>query len=338
MNWEPPSNWHRFFVIDVHTGGEPLRVIVQGFPPPAGATMLEKRRDARDRFDGLRRTLMWEPRGHADMYGCLLTEPVTPDGDAGVLFMHNQGFSTMCGHGVIGVAKVGLECGLLLPREPGTLRLDTPAGRVTAYAEMRGDRVGKVVFDNVPSFVLESDVFAEVEGWGSIRGDIAFGGAFYFYVDARDLGLSIEASQATRIVRLGQQIKKALLDHPIRHPVGEKDLNFLYGVIFVEELSDSHSRNACVFADGELDRSPTGTGVSGRAAIQHRKRGISPGQILTVEGIIGSSFEVQVVEETRVADLEAVIPRVSGTAHIVGKSEILVDPMDPFGEGFFLRC
>ena len=338
MNWDPPSNWHRFVVIDAHTGGEPLRVIVQGFPSPAGATMLEKRRDARDRFDGLRRTLMWEPRGHADMYGCLLTEPVTPDGDAGVLFMHNQGFSTMCGHGIIGVATVGLECGLLLPRQPGTLRLDTPAGRVTAKTETAGDRVGKVTFDNVPSFVLERDVVTEVDGWGRIRGDIAFGGAFYFYVNARDLGLSIEPAQASRIVNLGQQIKTSLSRYPIRHPAGEEDLNFLYGVIFVEELSDSHSRNACVFADGELDRSPTGTGVSGRAAILHRKGGICAGQILTVESIIGSCFEVEVVHETRVADLAAVIPRVSGTAHIIGKSEILLDPEDPFGEGFFLRC
>ena len=177
--------------IEAHTAGEPLRVVTSGWPETPGDTILERRRFARQNHDELRKLLMLEPRGHADMYGCILTPPATDDGDVGVLFMHNAGYSTMCGHGIIGLVTVGLEHNLFSPRDPDQIRIDTPAGRVVARAERQGDRVVQVAFENVASFVLR-DATVEVAGVGEVHTTIAFGGAFYAYVDAAALGLELD--------------------------------------------------------------------------------------------------------------------------------------------------
>ncbi len=360
----------RLTTIDAHTAGEPLRIITSGWPEPVGATMLEKRRYAREHQDHLRRFLMWEPRGHADMYGCLLTAPTTPDGDVGVLFMHNEGFSTMCGHGIIGLVKVGLECGLFVVNDEKEIRIDTPAGRVTAQAHRATDgTIERVSFRNVASFLLEKDLpvyvpelFAtenteqhramisnqsssfSVPSVSSVANnqplicDIAFGGAFYAYVDAPSIGLALTSENYSRIIHLGKAIKRAVMhSYAITHPSGNADLNFLYGVIFVEKLADgAHSRNVCVFADGEVDRSPTGTGVSGRAAIHWTRGELKLGQTITIESILGTAFDVTALEETRVGATPAIIPQVSGTAHITGRHEFLLDPHDPLNTGFLL--
>jgi len=346
----PPAGWMRIETIDAHAAGEPLRVITSGWPAIPGDTILAKRQFARENHDDLRRALMWEPRGHADMYGCILTEPVTPDGDVGVLFLHNEGYSTMCGHGIIGLVKVGLECGLLDPAhlERDTagrtlVRIDTPAGRVTAKAhpEPGGDpsRVERVSFHNVPSFVLALDLEIEVSGFGQLRCDIAFGGAFYAYVEAADLGLAVEPETCARLIDAGRRIKRAVVEQcEIVHPDGDPDLNFLYGTILVQRGEGGvHSRNVCIFADGELDRSPTGTGVSGRAAILHHRGELAPGETITIESIIGSRFDVSVAGETAVGVVPAIVPEVTGAAHITGQHEFLIDPGDPLRDGFFLR-
>src|SRR5438552_1770092 len=182
QTWQPPSSWRRVLTVESHAAGEPLRVVTGGLDPIPGATILEKRRFARERLDGLRRGLVFEPRGHADMYGAIPTEPVTPDGDAGVLFMHNEGWSTMCGHGVIALVTVAIEVGLLSER--AVVRLDTPAGRVTARPRLEGARVRSVAFENVPSFVVSLDDRVQVPGVGDVRYDLAFGGALYAFVDA----------------------------------------------------------------------------------------------------------------------------------------------------------
>jgi trans-L-3-hydroxyproline dehydratase len=348
--FEIPAHWGRLQTIDAHTAGEPLRVVTGGWPDIPGETILAKRQFARANHDSLRRALMWEPRGHADMYGCILTEPVTPDGDVGVLFLHNEGYSTMCGHGIIGLVKVGLDCGLLdvdaLDADSAgrpILKMDTPAGRVTAYAHLddTGDspRVGRVSFHNVPSFVLEPDLRIEVAGFGRVRCDIAFGGAFYAYVEARDMGLSVEPEAYANLIDAGRRVKRAVAEqYEIVHPQGDPDLNFLYGTIFVQAGSgDVHSRNVCVFAEGEVDRSPTGTGVSGRAAIHHHRGELAAGETITIESIIGSTFDAAVASETEVGGLPAVVPEVTGTAHVTGRHEFLIDPDDPLREGFFLR-
>lgn len=338
MSFEPPSDWTRVTAIDAHTAGEPLRVITGGFPEPPGDTILAKRRHAHAHLDHLRRALMLEPRGHADMYGCLPTAPVTPDGHVGVLFMHNAGWSTMCGHGIIGLVKVGLEAGLF-DADGDEVRIDTPAGRVTAKAHREGARVASVSFRNVPSFVLARDLQLEVPGLGAVRTDIAYGGAFYAYVDASSVGAVLAPAHFATLVELGMRIKRAAMEqYSIVHPVGDADLNFLYGTVFVQcPAPGVHSRNVCVFAEGEVDRSPTGTGVSGRAALHHARGELAAGETITIESLIGTSFDVRVARATTVGELEAVIPEVTGSAHVTGANELWLDPEDPLRTGFLLR-
>jgi len=353
--WAPPADWVRVLAIDAHTGGEPLRVIVDGFPDPGGRTVLERRRGARERLDHLRRSLMWEPRGHADMYGCILGPPTTNDADFSVLFTHNEGFSTMCGHGIIGVVTVVLECGLdfrvgetggLTPGgapdgDGGVrhLRIDTPAGLVRSWASLMDGRVTEVTFENVPSFAARLDATVEVEGVGPVRYDLAYGGAFYAYVDAGDFGLDLLPADTPRLIDLGRRIKNAVqAADPPSHPDAE-DLGFMYGTIFVGPAHDpgGHSRNVCVFADGEVDRSPTGTGVSGRLALHHARQEVALGEAIEIESILGTRFRGRVVRFASVGPHDAVVPEVSGRAWITGRNELVLAPDDPLAHGFLLR-
>jgi proline racemase len=325
--------------IDSHTGGEPFRVVVEGVPDIEGATMLERRRYAEDHLDDLRRALMWEPRGHADMYGGFVGPPVEPSSDISVLFIHNEGFSTMCGHGIIALTRVVLDTGVLPAKGPETvIRIDTPAGQIEATAQYDG-MVRSVSFRNVPSFVAAMDQTVDVPGLGQVRYDLAYGGAFYAYVAAEDLELSIDPTSTSKLIDVGRAIKQAVIDSgPIEHPV-EPGLGFLYGVILVGPAEDPahHSRNVCIFADGEVDRSPTGTGVSGRLAIHHARGGLAVGEAITVESILGSTFTGRVVETTEVGGLPAVIPEVTGTAYLTGRIELWMDPNDVLGTGFLVR-
>src|SRR3989441_11926402 len=228
--WRPPASWRRLATIESPAAGEPLRVIVEGLEPIPGATILEKRRFARERLDGLRRALMFEPRGHADMYGAIPTAAVTPDGDLGVLFMHNEGWSTMCGHGVIALVTVALETGML--EAPGEIRLDVPAGRVIARARREGSRVRSVAFENVPSYVVALDERVAVPGIGTVRYDLAFGGAYYAFVDAASVSLELTPERFRDLIAAGSAIKRAVTRaREVRHP-REPDLGFLYGTIF----------------------------------------------------------------------------------------------------------
>ncbi len=340
LQFTPPSDWIKITAIDAHTGGEPFRVIVDGFPELKGDTILEKRRYAKEHYDHLRTALMWEPRGHADMYGCLLTPPVTQEADFGILFIHNEGFSPMCGHGIIGIATVVLETGMLPMVSPVTkIKIDSPAGLITAFAHIENDHVKNVSFLNVPSFVLELDAMVDVSGLGKVRYDLAFGGGFYAYVTAKDVGVSCSPQDFRPLIEKGMAIKRAVMQsRTIEHPF-EKDLGFLYGTIFVDELQDpkSHSRNVCIFADGEVDRSPTGTGVSGRLAIHYARGEVKFNESIVIESIIGSKFSGRVVEEATFGPYAAIIPEVRGEAHIVGRNELWINPNDPLKDGFILR-
>lgn len=339
-NWTPPQDWRKITVIDAHTAGEPLRVITGGLPSIPGKTILEKRRYAREHLDEYRTALMWEPRGHADMYGCIVTEPVTPDGTLGVLFLHNAGFSTMCGHGVIGLAKVALDTGMInVEGEPAIIRMDTPAGRVTAFARRENGRVVEVSFHNVPSFVYALDQNVHVPGIGCLRYDVAFGGAFYAFCRAEAIGIDLTAENFRQLIDLGMRIKLAVMTSlPIQHPF-ENDLGFLYGTIIVGPPHDPqhHSRNVCIFADGEVDRSPTGTGVSARVALHHARGEIKTNEPLVIESILGTCFAGEAVESVKFGPYDAVIPKVTGTAYITGRNELLIDPADPLQQGFILR-
>ncbi len=338
--WEAPAEWPLIQTIDAHTGGEPLRVIINGFAPLAGRSILEKRRFTRENLDHLRKSLMWEPRGHADMYGCILTPPVSREADFGVLFTHNEGFSTMCGHGIIAVTTVVLETGLIPIQAPETcIRIDTPAGLVTARARIVNGRVKSVSFQNVPSFVMRTGASVEVPGIGPVTFDIAFGGAFYAFVQAAEVGLECTPACFRPLLEKGMAIKRAVMEaYQMDHPF-EPDLNFLYGTIFIGPplQKGADSRNVCIFAEGEVDRSPTGTGVSARMALHYHKGEIRRNQPMVIESIIGSRFTGKVLNTVTYGPYAAVIPEVEGTAYITGKHQFIIDPDDPFKYGFMLR-
>ena len=340
--WEPPAGWTRITTIDAHAAGEPFRVVTGGIPGIPGPTMIERRRHARTHLDRVRRLLMHEPRGHADMYGCFVTPPATPEAHLGVLFMHNEGFSTMCGHGVIALATVALETGIAAgdeERGERVLRIDTPAGLVTARARVEAGRVRGVRFLNVPSFVLAAGESIEVEGLGRVEYDVAFGGAFYAFVGAGSIGLRCAPGDLVRLVEAGRAIKAAVAaSRKIAHPA-EEDLGFLYGVIFTDSAEGEgvHSRHVCVFADGEVDRSPTGTGVSARLAILHARGEIRPGERIEIESIAGTRFGGRVVSTAALGPHAAVLPEVDGSAFITGRHEFLLAPDDELPEGLFLR-
>lgn len=340
QTWSAPSHWMAVTAIDAHTEGEPFRVITGGFPELQGETILAKRRYAKEHFDHLRRALMWEPRGHADMYGCLITPPVSPSADFGILFMHNEGFSTMCGHGIIGITKVALETGMIPIEAPETtVRMDTPAGLVVAHARIDAGRVGEIRFANVPSFVLGLDLQVQVPGVGPVKYDLAFGGAFYAFVDVTQVQLTCTPNDFGELISKGMAIKRAVMETAaIDHPF-EADLGFLYGTIFTgpPEGQGDHSRHVCVFADGEVDRCPTGTGVSGRLAILHARGQVEVQESIVIESILGTRFKGRILETTSFGPYDAVIPEVAGTAHITGQQTLLIDPDDPLKDGFILR-
>ncbi|MEO0249998.1 MAG: proline racemase family protein [candidate division WOR-3 bacterium] len=340
INWNPPAHWQKITAIDAHTAGEPFRVIIGGFPELPGESILARRRYAKENLDHLRTALMWEPRGHADMYGCIVTPPVSPEADIGVLFIHNEGYSTMCGHGIIGLTTVALETGLLPMRAPETtIRIDTPAGVVTAHARVANGCVKSVSFHNVPSFVLALDEVVDVPGLGCVRCDLAYGGAFYAYVQAEDVGVRCTPEDFRVLIEKGMAIKRAVMtSRPVVHPF-EEDLSFLYGTIFIGPpfSQDAHSRNVCIFAEGQVDRSPTGTGVSGRLALHYARGEIGIGQPLVIESIIGSRFTGRVATTTTYGPYQAIIPEVEGSAHITGCHEFLIDPSDELRYGFIFR-
>ncbi|HEY6514896.1 MAG TPA: proline racemase family protein [Steroidobacteraceae bacterium] len=336
--WQAPAHWCRISTVEMHTGGEPLRVITSGLPPIAGRTVLEKRRYFRERYDHLRTGLIWEPRGHADMYGAVVTPSETADFD--VFFLHNEGYSTMCGHAIIALTTLALATGGWSDTgDAPHLTINTPAGTVQAHGVVEEGRVREVLFRNVPSFAYLQDLYVEVPGLGRLRLDIAYGGAFYAIAEAAPLGLTLAAEEYGRLIDHGRRIKRAVMEqHAIVHPT-ESDLSFLYGTIFTGPAMHAghHSRNVTVFADGEIDRSATGTGVSARAALLHARGELRTGEKLAIESILGSTMTVRCIEETRFGPHAAIIPEVSGSAHIIGRSEFCFDPDDPLRYGFLLR-
>nr|NQU93041.1 proline racemase family protein [Bacteroidota bacterium] len=339
FNWTPPGHWQRIKTIDLHTGGEPLRVFTGGLPEIKGDTILEKRRYFRENYDHIRTGTMFEPRGHADMYGAVITEPTTVDGDFGVFFMHNEGYSTMCGHAMIALGKLVVETGMIEKGAGQEIKVDAPPGRITLTVKKKNNLVIATSFRNVPSFVLLENKNVHVAGIGRVNFDVAFGGTFYAYVEAKQLGLKLNGSDYNKLIDYGRRIKLAVMENfEISHPF-ENELGFLYGTIFTGEPYEksNHSRNVCIFADGEVDRSPTGSGVSGRAAIHHKKGELKPGERITIESILGTTMDVEIIEETHFGPYRAIIPEVTGTAFITGRNEFWFDPDDPLRGGFIFR-
>jgi proline racemase len=307
--------------VDYHTGGEPFRIVVGGVEPLRGATVLEKRRDAAERLDWVRQLLIYEPRGHADMYGCHVVPPNDEGADLGVVFFHNAGYSTACGHGTIALVTWAVDSGLVAgPR----VVVDVPSGRLETWARIEDGKVRSVRFRNVPSFVWGRGLRAA----GRLV-DVAFGGAFYASCPER-----VEPSELPRLIELGRAIKRDLeAEHEIVHP-DEPELRDVYGVIFwQEERAGSGEpltqRNVTVFADGEVDRSPCGSGTSARLALLDPSKGAE----LRHLSIVGSEFRAWVVERLE----GGVITEVAGSAYRTGSVEFVLDPDDPLGTGFLLR-
>ena len=320
---------------DYHTGGEPFRIVTGGVPPLEGARILDKRRYALDHLDHVRRMLVYEPRGHADMYGCFVTEPEDDGGDLGVVFFHNEGYSTACGHGTIALVTWALESGRVSPTAKRVV-VDAPSGRLTTVATMDRDRVASVRFTNVPSFVWRTGVDVETSG-GTIRCDVSFGGAFYASVAAADVGLNVSKEDLPRLIELGRAIKRGIeSDHDVAHP-DEPELNGVYGVIFFEDAApDGHAlgqRNVTIFADGEVDRSPCGSGTSARLALLDASGELPRGETLRHESIVDSVFVARVSGEVEAG----VVTEVEGSAFRTGAHEFFLDPADPLETGFLLR-
>jgi proline racemase len=309
--------------VDYHTGGEPFRIVTG--QTLHGRTILDKRRDAQERLDDVRKLLVNEPRGHADMYGCFVTEPEDDGSDLGVVFFHNAGYSTACGHGTIALVTWALETGVL-PVAGGETRVvvDVPSGRLETVARVHGDDVVSVRFRNVPSFVWGTDVLPGV--------DVAFGGAFYASLEER-----VDPAGLPRLIARGRELKLELeREYEFVHPL-EPQLRDIYGVIFWQREGENTQRNVAVFADGEVDRSPCGSGTSARLALLDASGELARGQELRHRSIVGSEFRARVVSETEVAGRSAVITEVEGTAHRTGEHRFVLEDGDELGTGFLLR-
>ncbi len=334
--------------VDYHTAGEPFRIVTGGVPPIRGTTVLERRRYVAAHLDHLRRLLVNEPRGHADMYGGFVVPPDDGDGDLGVIFFHNEGYSTACGHGTIALVTWALESGLVVPAGPETsVTVDVPSGRLACAArwDAAAERVRSVRFRNVPSFVLARGIEIETS-LGPVRVDVSFGGAFYGSVEVRSLGggLAVDAASLPRLIGLQRELRPALdAALSVVHPL-EPELRGIYGVIFWQEepleageRAAVAQRNVTVFADGEVDRSPCGSGTSARLALLEDEGHLLPGQELRHRSVVDTEFSGWIVGETAVADRRAIVTEVQGSAYRTGHHHFVLDRADPLGTGFLLR-
>lgn len=327
-----------YTTIDAHVAGEPLRIITGGVPEIKGETQLERRAYCMEHLDHLREVLMYEPRGHHGMYGCIITPPASAHADFGVLFMHNEGWSTMCGHGIIAVITVGIETGMFeVTGEKQKFIIDSPAGEVIAYATYSGSEVESVSFENVPSFLYKKDVPIKIDDY-EFQVDIAFGGAFYAVVDSKEFGLKVDFKDLAAIQTWGGKIKHYIESKmEVKHPL-EEGLKGIYGVIFSDEPKGENAtlRNVTIFADGQVDRSPCGTGTSARIATLFERDALQKGEIFFHECITDGKFEGEVLSVTAVDTYEAVVPKVTGHAFITGFHQFVVDPRDDLNRGFLL--
>jgi proline racemase len=324
--------------VDSHTEGMPTRVITGGVGPIAGATMLERKLHFEAHMDDLRLLLMREPRGHGAMSGAILQPPTRPDADWGVLFIEVSGCLPMCGHGTMGVATVLVETGMVAVTEPETVvRLDTPAGLVTARVAVRDGKATAVTLRNVPSFLHATDREVDVAGLGTIRYDMAFGGNFYALTPAADAGLEVDPARADDLVEAGLAVIAAIdaADRPV-HPADARIAGCAHVVFHAPGRDGADARAATSIHPGWLDRSPCGTGTSARLAQLHARGELATGAAFVNESVIGTRFTGRVAEETTVAGRPAVVAEITGRAWITAMGQYLLDPGDPFPAGFAL--
>ncbi|WGW11580.1 proline racemase family protein [Saxibacter everestensis] len=327
-----------YHAVDSHTEGMPTRVITGGVGVLPGASMSEKRQNFLADSDHLRTLLMYEPRGHSSMSGAILQPPTRPDADFGVLYIEVSGCLPMCGHGTIGVATVLVETGMVEVREPETLiRLDTPAGLVEARVRVENGAAKSVTIRNVPSFVYTLDQRVDVDGFGSVGYDIAYGGNFYAFVKLEDLGIGFDRANKGQMLDAGLSIMAAINEqNPVRHPENP-EINECHHVYLEAPGSTArHSRHAMAIHPGWFDRSPCGTGTSARMAQLAARGQLELETDFVNESFIGSQFTGRLVGRTTVGAFDAVVPTVTGRAWITGTAQYMLDPEDPFPAGFLL--
>jgi proline racemase len=325
--------------VEMHTGGEAVRIVTSGYPDIPGSTILDKRRTARERLDRWRRLLMHEPRGHYDMYGVIPVAPDLPGADMAVLFIHNEGYSTMCGHAVIALGRYAVDSGIVPAVEPVTrVAIQCPCGLVEAFVTVEGGKAGAVSFVSVPAFAAHLDAVVTVPGFGAVTLDVGYGGAFYAILPAARLGLAMSAPARDLVAAADAVTLAVQAALPVVHPV-EPDLGFLYGTILTDggDGRDVPTVNCCIFADREVDRSPTGSGVTARVALMRARGEIGAGETRRFRSIVGSEFTGAVEADTELAGAPAVRVRVGGKAHYSGRSRFTIEPDDPFPEGFLVR-
>ena len=323
----------------MHTGGEPVRIVESGYPPIRGATILDKRRYARENLDHLRKALMREPRGHFDMYGVIPVEPDLPEADLAVLFMHNEGYSTMCGHATIALGRYAVDSGLVEATEPETrVVIQCPCGPVVTYVQVDQGVTSGARFESVGAFAFAMDRHVDLGATGTISYDVGYGGAFYAIADATQFGIDVRTSPVSELVATANSLTDAARrDVSLEHPHAE-DLGFLYGSILTDGRDDgSPSANVCVFADSQVDRSPTGSGVTARMALRHARGQAAIGDSHEFESVTGSRMTGQVVSTSQVGAHQAVTVEVGGRAFYTGTATFTIDPQDPLAEGFLLR-
>ena len=327
--------------VDYHTAGEPFRIVTGGVPELEGRRILDRRRWAKENVDEVRRLLVNEPRGHADMYGCFVTPPDDDWADLGVVFFHHEGYSTACGHGTIALVTWAIDSGRI-EAQPGassvSVTVDVPSGRLVCQARLDPDgKVEAVRFRNVPSFVFARGVTVRTSR-GPITVDVAFGGAFYASLEAAAVGLTLTRTDLPQLIALQRELRPALeRSLEVVHPA-ERDLAGIYGVIFWERLGPAEQRNVTVFADGEIDRSPCGSGTSARLAVLHDRAELAIGETFRHRSLVDSEFEAWIVDVGPAVGRHAsVITEVEGSAYRTGESMFSLDPRDPLGTGFLVR-
>ncbi|MCW4116094.1 4-hydroxyproline epimerase [Aurantimonas sp. MSK8Z-1] len=327
---------HSFFCIDGHTCGNPVRLVAGGGPNLSGATMIEKRAHFLEDFDWIRTGLMFEPRGHDMMSGSILYPPTRPDCDVAILFIETSGCLPMCGHGTIGTVTMALEHGLVTPQEPGVLRLDTPAGLVTATYRQEGQHVEEVRLVNVPAFLHSEGLEVECPALGTLTVDVAYGGNFYAIVDPQKNFRDMADFTAGQLVAMSGQLRTALNQrYEFIHPE-KPEIRGLSHILWTgaPTVAGAHARNAVFYGDKAIDRSPCGTGTSARIAQWAAKGKLTQGDAFVHESIIGSLFHGRVERETEVAGRRAVVPSIAGWARMTGYNTIFIDDRDPFAHGF----
>ncbi|MDV7341242.1 4-hydroxyproline epimerase [Terasakiella sp. A23] len=330
---------HTFFCIDGHTCGNPVRLVAGGGPDLQGDTMLEKRAHFLKEFDWIRTGLMFEPRGHDMMSGSILYPPTREDCDVAILYIETSGCLPMCGHGTIGTVTMAIENGLVTPKTPGVLNLDTPAGKVVAEYKQVGDYVEEVRLTNVPSFLYKEGLCVELDGLGDIFVDVAYGGNFYAIVDAQSNFQDLADFTAGELIGFSPKLRAALNEkYDFIHPE-KTDIQGLSHILWTGNTTQSEAtaRNAVFYGDKAIDRSPCGTGTSSRMAQWAAMGKLGVGDEFIHESIIGSMFKGRVEGKTKVGDYDAIIPSVAGWARMTGTNTIYIDDRDPYAHGFVVK-